>query len=811
MTDNNQEEHSFKELFKNLKTAMAEEKGEIFSSRTVEDKYLDENLEIKPEYYKDVEEIVKNALMDDATEEDKEKLEEHMKKTELNAFRYRFTKTNENGNTEKYEYIFLEDKVIINVFDADNNLLNKSSNEFEYKNYSYILFYDIIKGLSEDGENSIFFKKNCYNSSIANIILRYYDKNDEFIDNQGSNFQTAVIEYIQKNNNLTYSNALMKALAEAGIEGGLLKSFDYKRNSVPTSDINGIAESAVIGGNVNSIQDLESKGVNFATSEVLRAACGRDDPAILNYLINNCNGIENILKDDNNVKELFEKIYHPEVAKEVLDILEKNGYNICEPPKYNPNLFDGPQYPNNSRPIHYIAKSGSTECMQFLLKKMSEKLKAKDMNVIINKEKDNNGDTMLINAVKNGKIEMVKFLLLQPGIEEISTIISDNKGESAIFHAIKNGNIEIVKILLQKFTKMNIYTKQKNKEDKTAIFYALENKHIDLLNYLLSEPRIIIDYNNTNKIFSAAVEGYIDINKISDKIDYYSFLHYTIANNKFDAFKSFIENKNIDTKILENLIPHIIKSANSKMLEFIVKRDNKIDLNKEYINDPFKMTETRPIINAFEFLVEPYNFFQPSPQKKEEYTKIIKILLETEKIDVNINGRRNINSMTPLELAIYCKKFNMINDADIIINLILKKTDVYKENKNYKTQLDRLIKSNNLDMVKNFFDIQPNIDINRKNSSGRSPLDYAIETGSIEMVTFLLSRRAEYISNGIEDIKNKREEIKKQKKILNTVMKNPYVKKLDDNDNFKKDLKAAIENFNAHFDDIKPQNECNIF
>ncbi len=267
MTDNNQEEHSFKKLFEELKSAMVNNNGKIFIDRTVENKYLDENLEIKPEYYKDVEEIVKNALMDDATEEDKEKLEEHMKKTELNAFRYRFTKTNENGNTEKYEYIFLEDKVIINVFDADNNLLNKSSNEFEYKNYSYILFYDIIKGLSEDGENSIFFKKNCYNSSIANIILRYYDKNDEFIDNQGSNFQTAVIEYIQKNNNLTYSNALMKALAEAGIEGGLLKSFDYKRNSVPTSNIENIISDEKFK---NSLNNTISLFENFLNEEKKR-------------------------------------------------------------------------------------------------------------------------------------------------------------------------------------------------------------------------------------------------------------------------------------------------------------------------------------------------------------------------------------------------------------------------------------------------------------------------------------------------------------------------------------------------------------
>ncbi len=799
MTDNNQEEHSFEELFKNLKTAMAEEKGEIFSSRTVvsnvdelkkiinilKENAIEEDKEELEEAIRILEankngelDIIINALKENANEEDKNKLdkmisdtlkenatEEDRKKLKLimeiigvNIFRYRFTGTDKNGNIEKYEYIFLGDRVIINVFDANNNLLNKSSNEFEYKNYSHILFYDIIKGLSEDGENSIFFKKNCYNSSIANIILRYYDKNDEFIDNQGSNFQTAVIEYIQKNNNLTYSNALMKALAEAGIGAGEFNGINYCRNNEgKIDDIENIAESAIIGGNgdlIHIIEDHISKGENLEliTKDNLKAACGRDDPAILNYLINNCNGIENILKDDNNVKELFEKIYHPEVAKEVFNLI-KNLVNLIKDEE------------NNTEKEEFlilvftnIVKNGNLWVMQFIFDKVSKEIFNGDKERIKNFMK-NNSTYILWAAIENSNKnneEIVNFLLKQDGV----VINKDIFSGTPITFAIYKKNIDVIKLLLEK--------------DKSL---SKESEKIDLV----SKINILTNYNE-------AIYKQCPMNKKE-----MSTLNYAVMEGDLEIVKLLFNHINLE-KITEQgkneLIYSLIIKEDPEMFNFLLEYFSKKDLNmcfnivdrygdNEFVKENFKMYENLKDNNGrnlLHYAVSKRNF------------RVVDFLLQNTKLDINLKDNEG---KTPFDYAIENKDFK-------IFELLIQNQSINISNENVNKIINFVIEENK-PKIFNFLLQKPNINI--LDEDGDKIINFAIKNKNLEIISMYFNTKIFDIMEKKESIEEKDRKIEKLKNILNNVREkyNLKIKETFANEEkFEKDLvymTVDIENF----------------
>lgn len=87
--------------------------------------------------------------------------------------------------------------------------------------------------------------------------------------------------------------------------------------------------------------------------------------------------------------------------------------------------------------------------------------------------RDKDGLTPLILAVKLGKIEVVKAMLLSPKIDEATLIIKDNLRNTALMWAIKQNNKAMVDAMLAS-GKINASTDLPNNTGRTALMQALE-------------------------------------------------------------------------------------------------------------------------------------------------------------------------------------------------------------------------------------------------------------------------------------------------------------------------------------------------
>ena len=120
---------------------------------------------------------------------------------------------------------------------------------------------------------------------------------------------------------------------------------------------------------------------------------------------------------------------------------------------------------------------------------------------------DENGWSCLINASKNGKVELVKLLLKQGA----KTELSDGQ-HTAIRGAGLNGHLEVVQLLIEAGANVNAFSSKR----KTALMGAAMNGHERIVKLLLqhgADPNLINEYGETASVL-AEKKGYLSVSDL---------------------------------------------------------------------------------------------------------------------------------------------------------------------------------------------------------------------------------------------------------------------------------------------------------
>ena len=125
----------------------------------------------------------------------------------------------------------------------------------------------------------------------------------------------------------------------------------------------------------------------------------------------------------------------------------------------------------------------------------------------LNKKSD--GETALINAVKQNNFEMVKYL-----VSKGADVNVNDGSDYPITLAVKNNNFEITKFLLDKgasLKKTDTFNEKETIEAK-VVFKAAENDNLEIIKEMEKSPNanvLVFDnaYGRSNTALEAAPEG----------------------------------------------------------------------------------------------------------------------------------------------------------------------------------------------------------------------------------------------------------------------------------------------------------------
>lgn len=125
---------------------------------------------------------------------------------------------------------------------------------------------------------------------------------------------------------------------------------------------------------------------------------------------------------------------------------------------------------NNANPLIYSAQFGYSEAIDFFIKKDKQNLN----------KKDNNGETALMHAARNGNIKIAtKLFNYKQNINEIN-----NFGYTALMIAIENEHQDIINLLLKQ---KDIDINKTNKFGWTALMFAAKFKNTEVVKILVEK------------------------------------------------------------------------------------------------------------------------------------------------------------------------------------------------------------------------------------------------------------------------------------------------------------------------------------
>jgi len=320
--------------------------------------------------------------------------------------------------------------------------------------------------------------------------------------------------------------------------------------------------------------------------------------------------------------------------------------------------------------------------------------------------------------------------------------------ETILSKSIENNNINITKLLIKCFLK-NSYEldikKAVEKENDEAVNdtnkskyltlllnFVIKMKNIELVKYLIEEvsitpsldikskdineeyPIITTLYSNDIEIFKYLLEHGADCNtKNNNRI---SLLLLTIHNNKYEMLKELMEYEvNINEKDINGNTPLMksINQNNEELVELLIDygNDNEIPININNKNE----FNNYPLFQAIKY------------NNLDTVISLINYGVD-HNIDMNIQDE---NGNTPLTLS-YKLGYKKI------FKYLVKYLDINQKDSKGKSVLFYVIDKEDEEYIKYLINI--GADINLKDSLSNCILDYAIKKGNISIIKILLQK-----------------------------------------------------------------------
>ena len=393
-------------------------------------------------------------------------------------------------------------------------------------------------------------------------------------------------------------------------------------------------------------------------------------------------------------------------------------------------------------PIHIAAKNGSVVSASFLLER-----EGIDVN-----RADKNGNTPINIAVKSGRLEIARLLIAR---EDIDVNKADKNGNTPIDIAVKSGQVEAVSALL-KHPKSDVNAPDQN--GQTPIYFAVKYDRPEIVRLLLARPEI--DVNKADKNGNTPIRDAVNYGRLE-------IVRLLLARPEIDVNKA---GKNGNTPIYI--------AADMGVLEIVrlLLARPEIDVNKAntdgetpiYIAVDFNRLEiVRLLLARPEIDVNTPDKTGQTPiyfAVKYDRPEIVSALLEHPKIDVNapdkdgntamltavINGNITIVGLLLARPEIDANKAANTGETPLMAAAILGKptvvklllqprlnVDVNKADRSGNTAIHIAVGYGRLEIVRLLI-AHENIDINQAGNDGQTPIHIAVKNGSVESVSLLL-------------------------------------------------------------------------
>jgi ankyrin repeat protein len=401
-------------------------------------------------------------------------------------------------------------------------------------------------------------------------------------------------------------------------------------------------------------------------------------------------------KLENIVLEIF-KLIKSQDWKSLLKLIKSNDidYNI----KDNSNIWL----------IEYLIMFNQIELIEVLLTK----------NIRID-VCDEQNKTILYSVIKFSYIPILKLLL-----EKDKTIIGqsvldvkDNEENIPLFYAIKFFNIEAIKLILDYQT--NLYIK--NVDGENALHLAVKTMNLEIFKIILSKlTDINVKKNNGENSLNLAI-----------KYKCYDIINFILE--EFVEKTNKLEFNNKETKYGFSILHYIFLSLDFQLIVSFSKYFIRFDTN---IQDKSGNIFLHYFIN---------NIIQNNSIKIEDIDYTIS---EIKKLNIDYN-LFNIDGNTPchimlLHIDIFKNKYNLL------INVLIERTNLNIQNKNGESCLFLLIKSGYWKSVSNILS-KKKLDVFIIDKNRKTIFEY-LDTDDTELFVEILTNSYLYILTNLENSK----------------------------------------------------------
>ncbi len=333
---------------------------------------------------------------------------------------------------------------------------------------------------------------------------------------------------------------------------------------------------------------------------------------------------------------------------------------------------------------------------------------------------DDNNRSILYNVIKFSYLDILK-LILEKNISSIGKSvldIKDNDENTALFYAIKFFNIEAIKMILN-YTE-NFYTK--NADGDNILHVSIKSQNLEIF-------KLIYSKNNNLKIKNVNGE---------------TSLHLMVKYKCHDIFE-FVLDKNFD--LVSDIINNVEYKFNFSVLHYI---SIYIDLKFMLLLDKFKLLKK---INGniqdnsgnifYHYFLN--NIIDIKNITQDEINNILKYNEISNNIEYNINFY-NIEGNTPAHILVTNMDFFIKNKLNILINIVLEKSNLNIQNFNGESVLFLLVKNNKWKDIKNIL-LDKKLDIFIIDNQQKTIFDYLKKDDLEEFIKIVTNSYIREITN----------------------------------------------------------------